>query len=903
MARPSGVRRLFRFPASEDRVTSDVDREIAFHVEERTRELIAGGIDPVAARAAAFGEFGNVREAKKELEAIDRRRVRELRRADWWSDLRQDIKYGVRSLTRTPLFTALAVLTLALGIGANAAVFGVLKSALIDALPYGESHRLVRIYGRLADGSLERGALSAATVAAIRERQQSFSHLAAFVGMPVDVVYGAPEGARMARLAWVEPSFFETLDVSATLGRTFRAGEGTSGLAPLSGGQLAPDTAHVVVVTHSAWQRLLGGDRGVLGREVRLEGIARTIVGVLPPGFVGPMGDADFYFALDLAPVASHAVVGRRSQWLGLVARLRPGVSEQAAASEVSAIWMTLARAYPADNGSLGISTMALRDAMVGDTRTPLLVLMTSAGLVLAIACANLAAALLARTLTRRKEFAIRAAIGAGRGRIVRQLLTESTLLALAGGAAGLLLAVYVLDLLRGLALAELPAHVDLALDRGAIAVTALLAVATGTLFGTAPAFAIARTEPQRILRDETRGGGESRHARRVRGLLVAGQIALCISLLAGAGLLTRSLWAMMRAPLGIESSSVLTAAVQLPPRDYDTPQKRARFLDDFGDRLRALPGVTMVATATAPPTAVRSRAGFTIEGAPWQDGREPFVLSVVISDDYFRLLRIPLRAGRTFGSQDRPDLPVTAVINESMARRYWPDGRAVGTRIRMGADRNSPPVEIVGVVGDVRNDLARADAEPIVYRSARRITPGFSTFLLRTETDPLALATSVERELAGMDSGLALQRAMTLDAVIGERLATRRHPVMLMTAFGALALLLVSVGVYAMFASAAAAREQEFGVRMALGSQPLAIAGLLLRQGAVWMAIGAAGGAIGIVLVVRLLGDLLTGVQPFDPVALGVAVAMLAACGAAALLVPVRRATRVDPVVVLRSQ
>jgi predicted permease len=615
------------------------------------------------------------------------------------------------------------------------------------------------------------------------------------------------------------------------------------------------------------------------------------------------MGDADFFLSFDLAPVAADPVAGRRSQWLGVIARLQPGVTRQTAESEVAALWANLVRAFPADNGSMGIVTISLRDAMVGDTRTPLVVLMTSAGLVLAIACANLAGALLARTLTRRKEFAIRVALGAGRSRLVRQLLTESTLLAAVGGAAGLVLAAYALDLLRGLSLAELPPHVDLALDPGAILVTATLALATGFAFGIAPALTIARAEPQRVLRDETRGGGESRHARQLRGVLVAGQIALSISLLAGAGLLTRSLWAMMSAPLGIDSQGVFTAAFQLPLRDYATAETRRQFYEQFIDRLRALPGVTAVASATGLPTALRSRASFTIDGAPWPDRREPFVFSVIVSDEYFNLLRIPLRAGRVFDSRDRADRPPTAVIGESMARRYWPDGDAIGARIRMGANPNAPLVEIVGIVGDVRNDLSRADAEPIVYRSTRVVTPTGSGVLIRTQSDPLALAAPVERELAALDSGLALQRAMTLDGLIGERLTGRKHPVFLMTAFGALALLLASVGVYAMFASAAAAREQEFGVRMALGSHPISIAALLLRQGAGWMAMGAAGGAIGVVLVVRLLGDLLNGVRPFDPVALGIAVAMLAACGTIALMVPLRRATRIDPAIVLRSQ
>jgi predicted permease len=430
-----------------------------------------------------------------------------------------------------------------------------------------------------------------------------------------------------------------------------------------------------------------------------------------------------------------------------------------------------------------------------------------------------------------------------------------------------------------------------------------VLAVCTGLAFGTAPALAIARFQPQRVLRDDSRGASESLHSRRLRGALVAGQIALCISLLAGAGLLTRSLWTMMTAPLGIDAEGVLTASVQLPLRDYPTPETRVRFVDEVVDRLRTLPGVTAAASATAVPTAVRSRNGFTIERAPWPDNREPFVLSVIASDDYFRTLRIPVREGRTFDARDRIDGPPKVVISETMARRYWPNGGAIGSRIRMGANPNSPFIEVVGIVGDVRNDPARVDAEPTAYRSSRQVAPPFQSFLLRVQGDPLGLTKLVEREIAAVNAGLAVQRVMPLSVVVGDGLTARRLPVVLMTAFSALALLLASVGVYAMFASAAAAREREFGVRMALGSRPVEIARLLLREGAGWMATGLAVGAAGIAVIVRLLGDLVYGVRPYDPIALGVAIAVLFTCATLALLVPVRRATKVDPVVALRAQ
>jgi putative ABC transport system permease protein len=403
-------------------------------------------------------------------------------------------------------------------------------------------------------------------------------------------------------------------------------------------------------------------------------------------------------------------------------------------------------------------------------------------------------------------------------------------------------------------------------------------------------------------LRDETRSSGESRRSRSLRGVLVAGQIAICVSLLTGAGLLARSLWAMTTAPLGFDADGVLTALVHLPSRDYPTPEARVRFREQFAERVRTLPGVDALAEASMAPTAVSSRVSFAIAGAPPSKGAQPFVLYSVVSDDYFRTLRIPVRGGRTFDTQDRAGAPPTVVISESMARRYWPAGEAVGARIRIGPNSNSPLIEVIGIVGDVRNDRARPDAEPIAYRSSRQSAGPRAVFLLRTRTDPLALVRPVERELAELDAGLALQRRTTLRALAAEGLAGRRLPVLLLAAFGALALLVASVGVYAMFSAMTAARERESGVRMALGSRPRAIAGLVLRQGATWIVVGLAGGALGIVLVVRLVRDLLYEVS-FDPTVLGAAVVTLAGCAAIALVVPVRRATRVDPMAALRAE
>jgi predicted permease len=432
--------------------------------------------------------------------------------------------------------------------------------------------------------------------------------------------------------------------------------------------------------------------------------------------------------------------------------------------------------------------------------------------------------------------------------------------------------------------------------------VTALIALCTGFGFGVAPAFSVERVDAEATLRDGTRGTSEGRRSRHLRGALVAAQIALCAALLAGAGLLTRSLWKMTTAPLGFDSTGILTAAIRLPSHDYSTPEARVQFLQQLTDRLRVLPGVDAVATAESVPTAVRRRVGVIVEGS-LPNAPAPFVLFAAVSDDYFRTLRIPLREGRTFDPEDRPGASTTIVVSESMARRYWPLGHAIGARIRLGANPNSPLRTVVGIVGDVRNDPARPEAEPMAYMSTRQTTPPFVRLLIRTQGDPLALARSVEHELAALDRGLPLDQATTLRAQIGEEFAARRLPAMLMIVFAALTLFLASIGVYGMFTSMAVAREQEFGIRMALGSRPTAIVALMLRQGAGWMAIGLAGGALGMIVVVRLLRNLLYGVQPFDPIAFGGAAAILIGCATIALLIPVHRATRVDPIVALRSE
>lgn len=869
-------------------VSREVDAELAFHLEERVRDYMAQGLDEASARRAALerlGDLSGVRQACADLLEADRRTERRRARFD---DLRQDLAFAVRSALKAPLFTVLAVLTLALGIGANAAVFVAVKSALLDALPYRDSGRLVRIYGRLLDGSAERSSLSPGAVADYVARQRSFEAMAAFYPSTYDATYRPDTGPRLLSAALVDSRFIETLGVRPTVGRSFTEAEVES-------------NAFVVMLSHELWRREFGGDAGVIGRAVHINADTWTVVGVLPPGFVGPMGAADLWFGLRLGPSPDDAERARRSHWVGLVGRLRPGVGEEVAQRDLSAIAADLAREHPDTDGGRGVRLVSLRASMLGDTRTPLLVLMASAGLVLLMMCANLAGAFLSRTMSRRREIAVRLALGAGRGRLVRQLLTESTALSLAGVVVGLGLAGLGLAALRGLATPVLPSWVDLSLDGGAVTATLVVAVGAGLALGLAPALSLRSSVARDNLCGSPRSIGETPASRRLRGVLLSVQLTLCLGLLVDAGLLARSLQAMTSTPLGFDPDGVLTVSTQgpVPAPDAD----RRRFFRQLEERVRSLPGVQDVAHTRELPGPGMSRTGLAVRGGAWPsaDG-PPLVAYTTVSDGYFRTLRIPLLRGRTFGPEDATDTPTAIVISEGMVRRYWPDGDALGARVRLGPDTAAPWGQVVGIVGDVRNDPTGAAAEPTAYGSDRQAPlRSTRTYVIRADGDPLDLVRPFRRELAGLDPSVPMDHVVTMRTFLGQYLVGRKLPAFLVGGFAVLALLLACVGVYALFSNMVVAREREIGVRLALGSRPAVAAALVLRQGARWLLAGLAGGAMLVALTAHgLRGLLFQGVGPLDPLALGLAAAMLVSFGAAALWIPLRRVLRAEPRAVL---
>lgn len=870
------VSSLFGRARRDRELADEFESHIAFATEERTRR----GLDPAEARRQAILAFGGVERAKEAYR--DRRGV------PFIESMLQDLRFALRSARRAPLFCLLAVVTIGLGIGVNTAVFGVFKSVLLDPLPYDDASRLVRVYSMHEDAALGRAPLSIGVAADIAARARSFARVASFRQSLLEHTLIGPDGPRVVTVATVSAEFFGTLGVRAALGRT------------MGDGDVAPAATQVAMLSHEAWQRLFAGDRAILDRPLRLEGAPVAVVGVLPPGFVGPSGPADVWVPLDLRPFLGNPIGERRLRMLGLVGRLAPGTTPIGAARELAVLGRELAREHPDSDGSFSLESLPLRNDMVGDTRTPLIVVMASAALVLLIVCVNLAAAFLSRTITRRREFAVRAAIGAGRGRLVRQLLTESSLLALAGGALGVALAVLGQKALRAFALNALPSYASPSLDGGGLVFGFGLTLLAGLAFGLVPSLAVTRSGAWEALLHASSAVTESLASRRFRGLLVAGQIALSVSLLAGAGLLGRSFRALVSTPLGFDPAGVVTVPIRLPVGSYP-PAMRASFYDRLERRLRAVPGVSRVASTTVIPTPTMGRSDFRIEGVDWPADVQPFAIVASVSDDYFRTMRIDLRMGRTFGPSDRTDSTPTVVISETMARRFWPNGGALGARLRVGPNANAAWSEIVGIVADVRNDPARGEPEPVVYGSIRRTITGTRSLVVRASGDPLALFPVIRHEVASIDSTLPTDRMQELSGLVTAGLSERRLPVLLIGAFAALALLLASVGIHAMFATMAAAREREFSIRMALGSDRAAIRSLIVRQAALWTAIGLVMGAVGVVALSRALRGMLYGVSPFDAVALSGAVTMLLTCGAVALILPIRRATRVDPISILR--
>jgi predicted permease len=887
-----GLRRVVHLSGLR-RVQTDVDEELRFHLDMRTDDLVRTGMSPTAARAQALREFGDVREARGELAAIDQRRAARRDRAEWWSDLGHDLRFAARVLRRQPGFTAVVLVTLMLGIGANTAIFTVVDAALLRPLPYHAPERLVHLWETRRGDPADRTEASypdfldwrsqAKTFAAIEGYDETNLTVAADVGEPLML-----DGVR------VTPGFFTMLGVRPILGRAFVPGDATA------------DGAPVVVLSHAYWQQRLGGDPHVVGRSLTLDRRRYSIVGVLPASFhFAPVDDAEFWLPLE---TTSPRITQRYNHWLNVVARLAPGVTPAAAQADLSVVMRRLAAQYHETNAGRGAAVIPLRDEIIGPVRTTLLVLFGAVGCVLLVACVNVAGLMLVRSAARGREIAVRSAVGADRGRIVRQLLAESALLALAGGVLGAATAQLgvrsILAVLPPEVTSGMPYLQNLRVDGVVLSYAAALALVAGLLSGLAPALVVSRPSVTELLRRGGRGGSGGTRPR-VRGALVTAQIALTMVLLVAAGLMTRSLTELLRVDAGFEADHVLTARIALSGAAYEASERQQQFFETLVQRVRALPGVRAAGAVRNLPLAGGGTNTFRVEGRPEPDpASRPEATMRGVAGDYFRAMGIRLVTGRVFTSSDGANTQPVLLVSAGLARRLFDDPtRAVGQRLRFYAFPESAWT-VVGVVGDVRTGPLDASAPPTIYYTHLQGAENRMSIVARTTGDPTALASSLRRAAQSLDPSIAVYDVRTMEQQVARSPAVfaRRLPLRLVGAFAVAALALAVIGIYGLIAYTVAHRTQELGIRIALGAGRANILALVVREGAVLAALGVTVGLVVALWATRLLGSLLYGVGAADPPTYVAVATILGAVALAASYVPARRAARVDPMVALRA-
>ena len=812
----------------------------------------------------------------------------------------RDVRYAIRVLAARPAFSLVAILTLALGIGANTAIFTVVDAVLLRPLPYRDPSGLMLLVEHTSQ--FQTLTTSWQNYGDWRDESRSFDTVAAVRSLTMTLTGDGEPDRVPAKM--VTATLLPMLGVSPALGRTFAAADDR------------PGAAGVALVSDALWHRRFGGATDVVGRAVTLDNQSYTIVGVLPPGFQ-LLAAADVF-----VPMGPWTVTlpDDRGWHPGIfpIARLKSDVSVARAQAEMDLIAARLAGKYPETNHGVTMEVKPLHDYAVQNVRQSLLVLVAAVGFVLLIACANVANLLLARAVGRQREMAIRTAIGASRLRIAGQLLIESLVLALAGGVAGLLLAFWTVPILAALAGANTPGATTIAIDPAALAFTIGVSLATGFAFGFAPVVQTTRVDVSAAINEGGRGAGAGAGHHRLRAMLVVAEMALATVLLVGAGLLSKSLARLQDVPTGINSAGVLVADAPLSPVKYATGEQRTIFADRLRERLRALPGVRLAEIATAPPFSGNGTTiHFNIVGR-LPRGPEEYILTGyrAVSDGYFRALGIPLLAGRAFSARDRERSAAVGVVNETFVKRFFGGeaGRAIGARAQLGATPSpiagpdgAPLMEIVGVVGDTKQAFEAA-LQPTMFVPYEQfpidILAGMYrnlSIVLKTDGDPLTLAGGLRAAMRDVDREQPLVRVRTMDDAMSESVAQPRLRTTLLVLFSAVALVLSLVGVYGVMAYAVSERTHELGVRMALGARPADIRALVVNEGTRLTAAGIIAGLAGALATSRGLGALLFGVSATDPVTFAIAAAGLALAGVAAAYVPARRASRIDPVVLLR--
>jgi putative ABC transport system permease protein len=875
--------------------------ELAQHLEDRYEESLVSGVTPAEAERRALAELSDRETLQRELARVERKATPEPialginRRANMIADLWQDLRYSVRMLMKNPGFAVIAVLTLALGIGANTAIFSVVNSALLRPLPFAEPDRLVMVSGRNSQKGLSRSEITPADWLDYRAQTLAVEGIAAFRTRRFTVT-GRDE-PELVEGALVSADFFAVLGLNLLQGRAFLPEEER------------PGHDRVAIMSHALWQRRFGPEASLAGQTITVNGESYTVVGILPPRLDFPASH-EMASAFELCtPLAMDAQEqsNRANHVLLGVARLKSGVTEEQARLEMTRVASQLEARHTNTNAGWSVNVRQLREEAVGDIRPALLALMVAVSFVLLIACANIAGLLLARSASRRKEVAIRMALGGARWRIVRQLLTESLLLSLLGAAGGLWLAVNGANLLLTLSPAGFRPSGRIAIDATMLGYTLAVSLATGLLFGLVPAMQSAKTDLHSALKEGWRGPASGFGHYRVRSLFVIAEVALSVVLLAGAALMIRSFARLFDVDPGFNPKHLLTMHLQLPASKYREAGKQADFYEHLVQKVKALPGVEAAGAINhLPLDGSNSSTSFHIEGRPLPAAGEapPATNWRAITPGYFQTMGIKLLRGRPFSERDMAQSPAVVIVNDTMARRFWPGENPLGKRIKaIVPGQDVPWAEIVGVTRDTKHwGLDRDSQAEAYYPHTQQTTPRM-TLVARTSFEPMQMAAAAREQVRTLDQNLPVSKVGNMERLLAESISGRRFNMLLMGVFASAALLLAAIGLYGLIAYSVAQRAHEIGVRMALGAQSRDVFSLVIGQGMKLALTGVVIGLIASLALTRLIEGLLFGVSATDPLTYAGVAMLLTMVSALACWMPARRATKVDPMIALRCE
>jgi putative ABC transport system permease protein len=864
------------------RADQELEEEIRTHLELETQEKIEEGFSPEEARDVARRRFGN------------QTLLREVSREMWGfrsiETLLQDLRFGIRMFLKSPGLTAVLILTIALGIGLNSALFSVVNTLLLNPLPFPDADRLIIAWTRSAKISSNRLGVTPEEFEDWRKQTQSFAGITALDGTLFNLS-GTDEPERI-QAGRVSTNFFSVFGIKPALGRDFLPEEGD-----LKSGR-------VVILGHSVWQRRFNADPSLIGRTITLNDLPYVVIGILPPEFRFPKIHEGIPGLELWTPLPLEFLPYRGAPYLYVFARLKPGLPLETAQAELNTIARRLEIAYPQTHSGKSVYLVPLQEQVVGKVRLSLLVLFGAVIVVLLIACANVSNLLMARATARRREMALRLAIGASRLRLIRQLLTEGTLLAMAGGGLGLLIAFFAKPLLLSFSGQSIPRADEVVIDTRVLLFTLSLSVIIGLVFSVLPAVQASGLNPNQFLKEGAKPGTAGKSGNRLRGLLIVIQVALALVLTIGAGLLTRSFLTLLSVDPGFEPKKVLTFELFLSPKKYG-PAQGAGFYQQLAEKLDALPGVDAAGAVNALPLGGGEFTWtFFIEGRQPPDAPLGRVDYRVVTPDFFRTIGVPLKRGRIFTEQDGQEATPVGIINEAMARRYWPDEDPIGKRFRMQAPINVMPwTTIVGIVGDVKHAGLDQDPSPAVYRPHQQNPRIDMTVVMRTQSEPLTLANSARNQVREMDKDLPISNLREYTYFVSKSVAQRRFAMLLLTGFASLALLLALFGIYGVLSYSVSLRTQELAIRQALGARSRDVMALVVKQGMSLVLVGIIIGLTTAFGVTRVMTNMLYEIKPLDLTTFVTVAFLISSVAALACYLPARRASRVDPMVALRSE